>query len=190
MCIGMYYMYWYVLVCIVCNGLYWYAFACIEANCTYWWVLVGTWLYLCVLVLTDFQRVCCHIDEYWLVLDCICVYQYVLTLYWCVLPCIVSIRGVCKGFVSVSQYFMHWPALPKQYVQLAHIDSIFMYLLVLMCVLVYLYVACIIMYRVNWPVAPTVCIFLCLLVLTWRYLHILVCLMCIDLYCTLWFVFI
>ena len=166
-CICKYWSKLYILMSIgryltvfVCTGTYWLSTGVLS----YWWVLVGTWLYLCVPVRTDF------------VLVCFAMYcKYKTCLY---------------GFVSVSQYFMHWPALPKQYVQLAHIDSIFMYLLVLMCVLVYLYVACISVYRVNWPVAPTVCILLWLLVLTWRYLHILVCLMCIDLYCTLWYVFI
>ena len=45
-----------------------------------------------------------HIDEYWLALDCICVYWYSLTVYWYTLACIVCVRGICmywSVFVSI-----------------------------------------------------------------------------------------
>ena len=48
MCIGMYNMHWYVLVCVVCNGLYWYVFACNGTNGIVH--IDEYWLYLCVLL--------------------------------------------------------------------------------------------------------------------------------------------
>ena len=137
-------MYWYELVCIVWNGLYWYAFACNGINCKYWWVLVGTQLYLCVLV---------------------------LTVYWYVLACIVCIWGICMYWSYISQYFMYWPVVlcTPNSVYNWHVLTVYVCICLCWC---------------------TVCILLCLLVLTWRYLHVLVCIVCINQYCTLWYVLI
>ena len=46
-----------------------------------------------------------HIDKYWLVLDYIRVYWYLLTVYWYFLACIV-----CKVFVCryLSVYYVYW----------------------------------------------------------------------------------
>ena len=44
-----------------------------------------------------------HIDEYWSVLKCICVYWYLVTVYWYVLACI---RGIC----------MYWSVLVRIHV--------------------------------------------------------------------------
>ena len=43
-----------------------------------------------------------HIDEYWLVLDCISVYRYLLTVYWYILACIVCVRGICMYCIGQS----------------------------------------------------------------------------------------
>ena len=113
-----------VLACIPSIGMYWYVLY--EMVCT------GTHLH----VLEQIAQ----IDEYWLVLDCICVYWYSLAVYWYVLACIVCKRGICM-YLSVLVSILCIDLLySKQYVQLAHIDSICMYVLELLCVLVYLYV--------------------------------------------------
>ena len=56
-----------------------------------------------------------HIDEYWLALDCVCVYWYSLTVYWNVLACIMckSLRGIC----------MYWSVL----VSILCIDLLYWY---------------------------------------------------------------
>ena len=122
-CIGTY-QYILVLVCILWNGLYWYAFAYNGTICTYWWVLVGTCLYLCVLVLTYCVLVCFG-------MYCMCKrYLYVL--------------------VSISQYFMYWPAILVCMVCIACIGIycivlkfvciVWYVLYALVCVELYLYV--------------------------------------------------
>ena len=52
-----------VLACITCIGMYWYVL----------YVMVCTGMHL------DVLEQIVHIDEYWFVLDCNCVYWYSLT---------------------------------------------------------------------------------------------------------------
>ena len=102
MCIGMYNMHWYVLVCVVCNGLYWYVFACNGTNGIVH--IDENWFYLCVLLcfgmycmykrylyilvsISQYLPYCTPKSMYyWHILRvfvCIC-------LFWCVLLCIFT----------------------------------------------------------------------------------------------------
>ena len=77
-------MYQCVLACI---GMYWYVL----------YVMDCTGMHLHVLM-----EQMGHIDEYWLVLDCISVYRYLLTVYWYILACIVCVRGICMYCIGQS----------------------------------------------------------------------------------------
>ena len=67
-------MYWYVLYVMVCTGMHLHVLKQIV-----------------------------HIDEYWLVLDCICVYWYLLTFNGCVVI-LMSIGWYLTVFVCTSTY--------------------------------------------------------------------------------------
>ena len=84
-----------------------------DTFCTYWWVLVGTWLYLSVLVLTDCVLVCFGMN---------CLY-----------------RGICMywSLVSISQYLCIDLLYTKQYAQWG-ILTVFACICLCSCVLVYL----------------------------------------------------
>ena len=72
-------MYWYVLYVMVCTGMHLHVLKQIV-----------------------------HIDEYWLVLDCICVYWYLLTVYWYVwhvsIVCIYLLYSVIQTVCTIGTY--------------------------------------------------------------------------------------
>ena len=111
-----------------------------------------------------------------------------ICVYCCVLACIVCIRGICTYWsvlVSICPTVLQRVCTIGIYWEYLYVFACFD-----VCYCVFLRIACISMYRVNWPVAPQECILICLPALTWRYLHVLVYIVCIDLYCLLWYVLI
>ena len=97
----------------------------------YWCVLVGALLYLCVLVLTDCVLVCFGMYSMYN------RYLYVL--------------------VSMSQYFMYWPAVICAPNSMYNWQYLYVFACVDVCCCVSLCITCISKYSVNWPVQHAYC---------------------------------